>query len=285
MKLKYFVPSKTGFKQMLDAPADASVNAITEHLGLHKDTVFSFWHETSYTTNRDVAYVLLEVFSKNIVCVAVRENVKGVSSHQLSLYLDKLEEGDILESYEVEERLKTAIENESFRVEFLTRILGLKYTTPTGVFFSEKLDKYLFFTDSILTDYQLADGLGVWAKTWKQVRPDLLASQQATASYYWGNNYRAILAEINRQADAWADIPAASNNKHIDLHRNHFGAVNFEMLQVCHYKRDMKLHEFVITNHGRYQRLPSREDATVYGCGIFAYHFDSEGNIIDVTLR
>ena len=282
--MKYFVPSENGFRPIMDAPDNASVNVIIEHLGFHKSTVFSFWHEASYDEKRDIRYVLFEVLSKNVLCVATQDRISNISKEKLYEFVNKLEDDALYSSYNVDDTLQQGIENKSFTSEFLTRILGLKYTTPTGVFFSDKLDKYLFFTDGLLTDYQLADGLDVWAKRWKQVRPDLLASQQATASYYWGSNQRAILSEVNRQADAWADIPQAANNEFVELHRNQFGAINFEMLRVCHYDRSMKLREFVVTNHGRYRRLPSREDVSVYACGRFTYKFDMDGNILDVSL-
>jgi hypothetical protein len=282
--MKYFVPSENEFKQVSDAPTNASVNDIIAHLGLHQDTVFSFWHEPSYNESRDISFAILEVFSKNVVCVAMHDKIRSINKYELNIFLDKLEDDSIYDSYNVEAVLRKSIENRSLTSEFLTRVLKLKYTTPNGIFFSEKLDKYLFFTEGVLTDYRLSDGLDVWAKRWKQIRPDLLASQQVTASYYWGSNHRAILAEVNRQADAWANIPQAANNEFVELHRNNFGAVSFEMLQVCHYKKPMKLQDFVVANYGRCKMILSNENAYVYKCGNFSYKFDKEGNIADISL-
>jgi hypothetical protein len=282
--MNVFASTPTGFKLVTDMPANASINMMTEHLGHTITNVFTFWHD--YNESYNIQFVALEIFSRNIVYVATKNDVYNLDSNKVARFIKNLDDADIYDSYDVKDRLSKGIEQKTLSKDFLSKVLELNDIDNNGVFYSSKLDVYLYLSDGLLVDFQVADGLDIWAKRWKQIRPDLLAQYQETALYYWGNDHKAILNEINKQADAWANTPQAMHNEFIDLHRNQFGAVNFQMLLVCHYGKKVSLKDFLIINRGRYRRLPNTPDGDlVYESGGFLYNFDVDNTLLSVSYK
>jgi hypothetical protein len=280
-----FIPTETGFELVENITGNGSINSVSEHLGygIKPSEIYTFWN--NYDEGSDIQYVALEMFSKNIAYIATQSHIKSIDKKQLYHFLEKLTDREIYDSYTVEDKLKEAIEARSFTIDFLAKSLELDTAEDNGIYYSDKLGMYLYFENGILTDFQGADGLGIWAKTWKQVRPDLLEQYQMVATYYWGDNLKAALNEINTQATAWANTPETLNNKFIDLHTDSLGIVNFEMLLVCHYNKAINLHDFLLINHGRYEKIVNESSAdSSYKLGFFLYVFNSAGNLFHITV-
>ena len=279
-----FIPTETGFELVENITGNGSINSVCEYLGyaIAPSDTYTFWND--YDENSKIQYVALELFSRNVAYIATKSHVNSIDKKSVYHFLDNLTDKEVYDSYTVEDKLKEAIEAKSFTIDFLAKSLDLDTAEDNGIYYSDKLGMYLYFTNGILTDYQGADGLGIWAKTWKQVRPDLLEQYQRVATYYWGENLKAALNEINTQATAWASTPEAMGNKFVGLHTDNFGSVNFEMLLVCHYNREISLHNFLIINHGRYEKI-SKENHNIsnYKLGFFLYSFDEIGNLINIT--
>ena len=271
-----FVPDASGFKKVTSVPINASINKLCEHLGYHT-TQFFIWHG-DFDIEFDIQMVALEVFSRNIIFVGTRDGVEKVDSSKLNYYLRNLNDAELYNNYNVEDTLKDGIENKTLTSSYLSKVLGNSNIEPDGVFYSDKINLYLYFKDGYLSDFQSSDGLNKWAKHFKQLNPQLIDDYEAEAKKYWGNDQKQVLNEVNVQSDALAGVPQATSNEFVSLHRNEKGLINYRMLLTCHYDQDITLKDFLIVNHGRYQEVPNNNSILkCYRLGLFEYLFDQDG--------
>lgn len=277
-----FVPDNSGFKELTDSITTKSINDISMHLGYHPDQVHSYFG--NYKPENKIQCVVMEIFTKNIVYVSTLDSVLSLSKNTVNHFLRDFNLREEFKSYVTHDTLKTGIENKSLSIEFLSRILDIKNPEPNGIFNIPSLSLNLFFTNGYLSDFSSADGLNEWAKSWKEINPRFIESYQREAEHYWKSNISNVFKEINTQADAYANTPEALNNKFVDLHTSKFGNVNFVMLLVCHYERQISLPEFMEINHGRYKELPSIGNKK-YQLGKFSYEFSTDGFLMDTNFN
>lgn len=275
-----FTPTPSGFKELPGSTTNGSINSVAEHLGYHPDQVY--FHLGDLDREFDIQMVVLEVFTMNVVFVGTKDGVTSIDLSKLNHYLRDLTDDDLYNSYKVNPTLTDGIENKSLPASFLGRVLGIDNIEENGVFYSTKLDKYLYFTDGLLTDFQSSDGLNQAAKRLHQINPNIIEAYEAQAKRYWGNDNKKVLSEINTQADAWASTPQSVGNEYVPLHTDANGIVNFHMLLVCHYSEPITLTEFLTLNHGRYQKRT--DAANTYHLGSFTYEFDTDGELLDASM-
>ncbi|TGE06100.1 hypothetical protein [Hymenobacter fodinae] len=275
-----FVPDGAQFKELTDAPPNASINDLGKHMGYHPDQIHYYFGDND--PDSEIRGIIFELFSRNIIMVGTKKTVTTINKNSLTHFTRHLTERDLINSYSVSSSLNDGIKNKSLSSSFLARVLGMKGVERDGVFYSERLGLYLYFVDGVLTDFQASDGLGKWAKHFKQINSDIIDAFEAEARRYWGSDNKQVMAEINRQADALADIPDAMQNEYLPLHENTDGSYNFHMMLVCHYEQPIMLDEFLVINHGRYERVTERElgDTNAYKVGRFVYIFSAEGDLL-----
>jgi len=121
--MNIFTLNSNGFDLITNIPPNASINKMTEHLGYHPSTLFTFWH--NYKENNDIQFIALEIFSKNIIYVATKNDIRTLSLSKVNFFLNKLDDDDIYESYGVQDKLRTGIEHKTLSKEFLSKILEL----------------------------------------------------------------------------------------------------------------------------------------------------------------
>lgn len=174
--------------------------------------------------------------------------------------------------------------NESLTIEFLSEVLGLKETSDYGLFYSKKIKCYLHINAGILTDFQYDDGLSTWARELRNANNGIYELISKTANKYRPDDAFMAQREINTQCDAWAMVPQASGNEFADLHRQDFGVINYHMLLVAHYTKDISEQEFTELNFGRYQWDKSWQgEGRKFDCGYFSYQFNGNGELLDVA--
>lgn len=277
----YFVPFGSEFKELLNAPANASFDDISAHLGYHSDQIHMFLGD--YDPTSDIQAIGFEIFTTNIAFVCTQKSVVKLTDAEVGNFSKKFRFQDEFDDVTVSGILEEGIKNGSLTIEFLAKVLDLTDPQPTGIYFDGKFGLYLYFNNGLLTDVQPADGLNEWAKHFKQLNPQFIGRYENVARKYWGQDIAKITAEINIQASALADTPNSVNNEFVYLHEAELGTINFKMLMVCHYDHEIIMDEFKQINHGRYKHLPGQFDIGLqkYTVGKFLYEFSKGGDLIN----
>ena len=193
-----FVPDASGFKEVIAIPGNGSFNAVASDLGYNSEQWFL--HMDGYDPEAEIQGVGLEVFSGRILFVQTKKTVTCVDAAKLHHAIRNVNE-DLLSSPKITSVLSDGVANHSLSVGFLSRVLNLENADANGINYAEKIEMYLFFTSGVLSDFQPADGLGEYAKQWKQLNPGMLRTYEQVAKKYWGNNHKQVLHEINIQTN------------------------------------------------------------------------------------
>jgi len=192
-----------GFSELTELPGNGSINDINQSLGYHPDQVFGY-----FDTKRKEAGIIqvsLEIFSRNIVFVLTEKSVTRLRPELVEEYLGSFRFEEVYPSYVAEGFLKEGIANKSLSFDYLSRVLHIKDGDKDGIIYVESLELYLYFIDGWLVDFQASDGLNEWAKLWKQRNREWLLDYYRFAAFYWPGEPGRARAEINAQADAWAN--------------------------------------------------------------------------------
>ncbi|GAA4419250.1 hypothetical protein GCM10023187_53380 [Nibrella viscosa] len=276
-----FIPKGQAFKELTEALEDTSINGISEHLGYNTNQVQAYYGYPP--ENPDITAVIFEVFTQNIVFVSTKTHVTQLTRSKVDYFLRDFKLEEFYNSVTTEDILQEGIENRTLSIDYLARVLAIESPDENGVFFVPKIGHYLYFNEGFLTDFSASDGLNKWAKQLMQINPNLIDSYEKVAKKYWGHESKKIINEVNIQAEAFADLPQAANNKFIPLHEAELGTINFFMLLVCHYDRGITLPEFKEINHGRYKEtLQSTDSLIEYKLGNFTYRFLASGVLFDI---
>lgn len=278
-----FIPDEDSFSELTEEIENGSINGIAIHMGYHPDQIHTYFGE--FDLDADIQQIILEVFTNNIVFVLTKKTVKTLRKNKVDQFLKKFNWIEEYDSVRTEDILQEGIANSSLEIDFLSRVLNISEPDDTGVFYVEKIGKYLYFNHGFLTDYNSADGLNTWARSWKEINPDFIGLYENAARKHWGNNHQKVYDEINLQAEAYANVPGGLLNEFIPLHKTEFDTVNFVMLMVCHYGENITLEEFKILNHGRYmEQTGDAFDLLSFQFGVFRYTFLSSGKLVDYSL-
>lgn len=277
-----FIPDGDSFSELTETLENGSINGITIHMGYHPDQIHTYFGE--FDLDADIQIIILEVFTKNIVFVQTKNTIKTLRKNKVDQFLKNFNWIEEYDSVTAEDILKEGIANKTLRVDFLARVLDIRDADENGVFYVENLGKYLYFNNGFLTDYSSADGLNTWTRSWKEINPDFIGLYESTARRYWGNNHKKISAEINLQAEAYANVPGGLLNEFLALHKTPFDTINFVMLMACHYDEAITLEEFKTINYGRYEELRGEDfDLRSFQLGGFKYTFLASGPLVEFS--
>lgn len=277
-----FIPLEGSFQEHGKELANRSTNAIAVDLGYHPDQIHIFLG--TFDPHGDIRQVAVEVFTKNVVFVLTKPSISFLSPSTVRTFMEDFVWGEQYDSLITDSILDEGITRKSLSVAFLARVLDISEPAANGVFYVEKLGKYLYFNNGCLTAYSAADGLNKWARMWREISPEYLGRYELAACRYWANDMQKITEEINLQATAFSNVPAGFLNKFIQYHTTEFETVNFVMLMVCHYNKTITLGEFENINHGRYELLDTNDSNKVFfRQGRFRYSFLLSGELLDFT--
>lgn len=272
-----FIPDGSRYIDLKGAP-DTSINRIIEHLGYARQQVYGYFVPQDKS---DIRVIYFKIFTRDIVFIVGDNSMTYISHRTVKQHLTEYSVAKIFDGLLVSDILDEGIVNENLTIEFMSEVLNLHNTSSNGVFYSEKIKTYLYFTEGVLTNYQFDDGLFPWAKNLKHTNRYIYNTISDAALTYRHDNPFLALKEINLQAQAWANIPDAGGNKFTPLHTNN-GTVNFHMLSVCHYGLPINKQEFEELNYGRFKEIASNENDIVYQLGNFRYEFSTNGNLIQI---
>lgn len=268
-----FIPDGKGFRELAEPVAVRNIKGIAEHLGYHVDQIDAYRCKKG-TEDQGIHNVITEIFSGKTIFVFTMDHVTNLSGKMVGHFMKDYQLAEVFDTLHTKIILDKGIKNRSLDIGFLSRVLNIPDPADNGVFFVERLNFYLYFSDGKLESYQSANGLNEWGNHFREYRPDLLEAYKKEAALFWGNDLPKILNEINRQAEAWSLAPGAAGNKFVHLHKSKEGNVNFVMLCVAHYGYLISLTDFLTINHGRYRQVSSLDvDVTVYAVGQFDYSF------------
>lgn len=268
-----FIPKGNGFVEYTGDIGNGSIASVAECFGYKIDQLHS---EHFYENIKPKIYTIeFEVFTRKIAFIVTDANVSYLSQKDVNKYLKNFSLKKVYNTLRIDDILTQAVENGSFDVEFLSKVLKLSNISLNGMFYSEKIETYLYFTNGILTNFQMDDGLVPYSRHLKEVNKTIFNWIFELAYKYWPNDDFKAKREINIQCEAWSRIPKAFGNEYINLHRTENGGSNLHMLLVCHYGYPINLTQFDEINHGRYH-ISSDETSNVITIqmGTFIYYFD-----------
>lgn len=275
-----FIPNGNGFSEYKEINSEGSINQITNAFGYHTDQI----HCPSYGNPKDkIHYIGMEIFTRNIVYILANTNTTFITQKDVNKFLDGFSVTKEFDGKRVDEILNDGIDNQSLSVDFTAKVLKLEDVSDNGMFYSERIQTYLYFTDGYLSNFHFDDGLFPWARHLQKVNPTIYNWLESLAKKYRPGNDFQEKKEINIQCEAWSKIPEAFGNEFISLHRTENGGANLHMLLVCHYGYPISLNEFRELNHGRYNFITSNENQEVYSQGRFNYTFDKETDMLIQT--
>jgi len=277
-----FIPSaKGGFDEAKDVPENHSIHMLTTHFGYNNSQI-----EIIFSTERNVkvSNIALEVFTRNVVYAMTDKKTTFITERDIKKTMGDFSVPKYYDSIRIKEILEEGIESESFTVEFLARVLNMKNLSRNGMFYSNKIKTYLYFTNGILSNFQYDDGLAHYARHLQKANKTVFDQISKGAIQYRADDDFLKQKEINIQAEAWAAIPNAFGNEYIPLHTYQDGFVNLHMIRVTHYKHPITLSGFMELNHGRFQVVRHDEQETVLQLNRFRYRFSIGGQLLDCEL-
>ncbi|GEM65889.1 hypothetical protein SF1_38710 [Sphingobacterium faecium NBRC 15299] len=269
-----FLPSVKGFSEYKGEIGDGSISGITNILGYHGDQLYSIF--PSDKVKPKIWAIEVEVFTRNIAFVVADTSVTYLTQKDINKHMKDFSVAKEFNALNINDILSTALENSSFTTEFLSKVLNLSGVSRNGMFYSEKIKTYLYFTNGILTNFQVDDGLMPYARYLQEVNSIIYGRISELAYKYWPKDDFKAKREINIHCEAWSRIPDAFRNKFTDLHRTENGGTNLHMLLVCHYGQDINFLQFQEINIGRFQieQNDATEDIVAIKMGNFRYYFD-----------
>lgn len=268
-----FIPKGNGYVEYTGDIGNGSIVSVAECLGYKNNHLHS---EHFYENIKPKIYSIeFEVFTRKIAFIVTDANVTYLSQKDVNKYLKSFSIKKVFNTLRNDEILTTAVENGSFDVEFISKVLNLSNLSHNGMFYSEKIETYLYFTNSILTNFQMDDGLVPYSRHLLEVNKIVFNWISELAYRYWPNDDFKAKREINIQSEAWSRIPKAFGNEFINLHRTENGGSNLHMILVCHYGYPINLAQFDEINHGRYQiDYDELSNVIIIHMGKFIYYFD-----------
>ncbi|MDP9955153.1 hypothetical protein J2X97_000790 [Epilithonimonas hungarica] len=269
-----FIPSGKGYVEYIGDIGNGSIVSVANSLGYHIDQLHSEYF-SNYVKPK-IYSIELEVFTRKIAFVITDANVTYITEKDINKYLKNFSATKVFNTLKTEDILTSAVENGSFSVEFLSKVLNLKDISKNGMFYAEKIKTYLYFTNGILTNFQMDDGYMPYSRHLQEVNQTIFKWISELAYKYWPKDDFKAKREINIQCDAWSRIPEAFGNQFINLHRTENGGANLHMILVCHYDYPINLSQFDEINHGRYKVEIEDSDIgiKIITMGNFRYYFD-----------
>ena len=280
-----FIPKNNIYVKKVIKVKEMSINNIANYLGYNKDEYYFYFNYKK--KEEKISAVLLKSFTDSIICVITDESLLDLISNRIDNYMVDFNYDEEFGASQIESTLEDGVKNKSLTYSFLCRVLGVK-KTANGInsnFISNKIGYKLFFKNGILINYTSSDGLNKWAKDWKNSYPDTYKNYYDEAKIYHGSDEKAIIDEINIQADAFASVPSAYSNEYIGFHYTKQGNVNFKMILIAHYNDKVNIDEFKKINFGRYELIKEYTEnnykRTTYLVNKTLCTFDEAGKLLD----
>lgn len=273
-----FIADGNGYRQAPAEMAALSFLGCAEYMGYHPDQLHFYYESKS----QKITSIAFEIFTRNIVFLHTDKKVTFIDSRELKKAMEAFSVAKHYTSGDIMQILESGIENESLSADFLAKVLNLANVAHNGMFYSQKIKTYLYFTNGKLSNFQYDDGFSARAKELKQVNRTVYDILAKAAYKYRPNDEFSAQKEINIQSEAWATIPQAFSNEFIPLHRYDGGLVNLHMIKVTHYQYPMNRAEFMDLNYGRYQVIAGNGTGDVIlRLNRFNYRFNQSGNLIE----
>lgn len=277
-----FIPGVNGgYDEATGVPENASLNVLMWHFGYDTSQI-----EIVFTTDRKskVSNIALEVFTRNVIFAVTDKKTTFITERDIKKVMGDFSVTRHYESMKIKDVLEAGIEAESMSVEFLSKVLNMPNLSRNGMFYSNKIKTYLYFTNGILTNFQYDDGFSHWAKHLQKVNNTVYDRISKGAYKYRAGDDFQLQKEINIQCEAWGAIPAAFGNEFIPLHTYENGWVNLHMIRVTHYGYPITMKGFQELNFGRYQVISGDGAAdVVLRLNRFDYRFTNNGQLLDFT--
>lgn len=276
----FFVPNGDDFIELPDLiGVQTSYDEVAHHLGYTAEQLDI--HVANPSKSGGIKGVLLELFTERIILVHTDDQLKGVTPKQVASFLQTFRAPS--STHQVEYQFREGIAKRSLPAAFFERVFSLPTIEPGAIVSVPEIGYILFFNEGYLDHFQPSDGLNAESKQVSQLASDLVARREKEAHLFWGNQPGKIAWEVNRQMEAYMQVPMQRNNPFIPLHRTPYGTVNYAMLLVCHYEQPITLAEFQQINHGRYKTVANANgELRIFTVGQFRYEFLS-GTLSQVT--
>jgi len=278
-----FIPAKNGFVQYNGESGDGSINGVTSAFGYQYEQVYG---PIFGDPSDKIRYICFELFTRNIVYVLTSKDTFHITEKDIKKVLGDFTVTKYFDPRTIAESLTSGIDNRNLSAEFLAKVLRINDVSNNGMFYSQKIDTYLYFTDGLLTDFHFDDGLFAGAKSLRQFNRTVFNWIADEAYKYWPSDPFQAKKEINIQSEAWANIPGGFGNEYISLHKTGNGGANLHMIRICHYGYPIILDEFKEINYGRYAQVESgivNHQEVV--CGMFSFIFNEvDGELVRIVL-
>jgi hypothetical protein len=165
-------------------------------------------------------------------------------------------------------------------LEFLKSVLSDLSLVKSLTYKSEKLGLYFYFESDILKSFN-SSGFDNSATKWlKNLNPHMFEQMLKEAIMYHDSE-QVALEEINKLSESILNIPQATKNEFIELHKKSNGNINFYNLLITHYTKDCDLEEFIFMNNRRYSKLSENK----FEVGKFVYEFSDSNRLINVLKK
>lgn len=270
-----FIPNRNGFKEYKGETGNGSINDTAKALGYHQDQVYCIYN---IDPKKQINFIVFEIFTRNVVCISTNPIITFLTDKDIKRYLGGFSVTKEFTTLRVNDYLLAGIENGSLPIEFLKRVLQLNNSSRNGMFYADRIKTYLYFTEGLLTNFHIDDGLFPTAKYVQEVNKTVFNWISGLAYKYWPQDSFQAKKEINIQCEAWNSIPNTLGNEFVPLHRTENGGANLHMIRVCHYNYPINIEQFKEINHGRYSLISYDQEnrVAIFLLGNFKFFFDMD---------
>lgn len=222
---------------------------VLEKLGYNKD----MYRRQTYLDDKEIFYgVFRQIFTGKIILI-YPEKTGSKFSMQLLSDINANYKLDLENKMYSEKILTKGCENGTLSIEYLKEVMSIPNTSvvKTGDLKSEKFGYILSFKNGLLTSFKTVDGLGYWARFYKD--QDYFKVMKKYAEDYWGKNNPKVIWEINTQCDARAKIPGDFDNEDCGIFSENNGTIcNAKIMIMAFYDdTDITENDFKAITHNK----------------------------------
>lgn len=267
---------------------DLSFNDVASHLGYTSEQYFTY---RDRKIDSPIRFVMMELITSKIIFLLVNDGGAKISQNDVDYYLKNYSYKEMIRPHDYADRIQSGVDSHNFSIRFFIRTLGIdcdENCKDTTIVDNQNQYKYIF-KDGILFDFVPTDGLGRWARFYKD--GNYFPIMKEYAESYWKGNKKKVIWEINIQSNALAKIPKGFDNDYCYLFAEYDDRVfNAKIMNVALYgDTDLTEQEFVDITHNS-----AKNDGLMsyYGknCKRYCYKdfyflFDSKGKFYKVVEK
>jgi hypothetical protein len=278
-KSNVFVCLNNNFQIVTDIKYNISINDTSKYFGYHSSQT-QIIHNFSEFENTKIIAVAFQILTNKIIYVITKGNVKSITKKEVDNFTKIIDWDFEYDAVNIEEIVIDAIKEKTFTTKFMNSIFGMNIESD-GIFYCKNVGMYLIVEDLILSDVINASGYNKWAKHFRKLNNNLIDAYYEEALTYNKNDRNKAIEETNIQAIALSEIPKGINNEFTNLHITQHGNINYLMLLVTHYNKEINENDFKKINIGRYSKMNS-EFSNEYILNKFIYSFENN-HIINIV--